>query len=255
MVGVAPVGHLKEIRARASTLLLATFRIDLEEVRVTRWTRKPSPDRSSRSIRSFTAISGSSPRTSSIKTLGAVSFARTSIRGEYNGTYWPCWPEPRPKAQRPPTRLAREVRSLGEQSSDSQGQYGPGVSASRAAIPERNRSAHLPSCVRSGLAFWASAPQKNKAKIERLDSATMSKLIAAASTERWKAGLALAGLGGLRLGEVRGLQWGDIDLAGNTISVRRSLLPDGTAKATKTEAASARSRSSPSCAACSWRGR
>ena len=64
----------------------------------------------------------------------------------------------------------------------------------------------------------------------------MSKLIAAASTERWKAGLGLAGLGGLRLGEVRGLQWGDIDLAGNTISVRRSLLPDGTAKATKTEA-------------------
>ena len=64
----------------------------------------------------------------------------------------------------------------------------------------------------------------------------MSKLIAAASTERWKAGLALAGLGGLRLGEVRGLRWGDIDLAGNTISVRRSLLPDGTAKPPKTEA-------------------
>ncbi len=64
----------------------------------------------------------------------------------------------------------------------------------------------------------------------------MSKLIAAASTERWKAGLALASLGGLRLGEVRGLQWGDIDLAGNTISVRRSLLPDGSAKTTKTEA-------------------
>ena len=78
--------------------------------------------------------------------------------GEYTVCYWPCWPEPRPKAQRPPTRLAREVRSLGEQRSDSQGQYGPGVSASRAAIPERNRSAHLPSCVRSGFAFWASAP-------------------------------------------------------------------------------------------------
>lgn len=30
---------------------------------------------------------------------------------------WPCWPEPRPKAQWPPTRDAREARSLGEQSS------------------------------------------------------------------------------------------------------------------------------------------
>ena len=87
-----------------------------------------------------------------------------------------------------------------------------------------------------GLTSAERPKQKNKQKIERLDSATTSKLIAAASTERWKAGLGLAGLGGLRLGEVRGLQWGDIDLAGNTISVRRSLLPDGTAKATKTEA-------------------
>jgi integrase len=78
--------------------------------------------------------------------------------------------------------------------------------------------------------------QKNKEKIERLDSATTSKLTAAATTERWKAGLGLTGLGALRLAEVRGLQWGDIDLAGNKISVERSLLPDGSAKATKTEA-------------------
>ena len=106
-----------------------------------------------------------------------------------------------------------------------------------------------------GLTSAERRKERNKQKIERLDSATVSTFIAAASTERWTAGLALAGLGGLRLGEVRGLERGDIDLAGNTISVRRSLLPDGTAKATKTEAASARSRSSPSCAACSWRGR
>jgi integrase len=78
--------------------------------------------------------------------------------------------------------------------------------------------------------------QKNAKDIERLDSATVTKLIAAASTERWKAGIALAGLGGLRLGEVRGLKWGDIDLAGNTISVQRSLLPDGSPKPPKSEA-------------------
>jgi integrase len=87
-----------------------------------------------------------------------------------------------------------------------------------------------------GLTSAERPKQRNKEKIERLDSPTTSKLIAAASTERWKAGLGLAGLGALRLGEVRGLQWGDIDLAANTISVRRSLLPDGSAKPPKTEA-------------------
>jgi hypothetical protein len=55
-------------------------------------------------------------------------------RGEQEG---PCWARTRPKAHRPPTRsTAREARSLGEQSSDSRGQYGPGVSAPRAAIPK-----------------------------------------------------------------------------------------------------------------------
>ena len=85
--------------------------------------------------------------------------------GEYTVCYWPCWLEPRPKAQRPPTRLAREVRSLGEQSSDSQGQYGPGVSASRAAIPERNRSAHLPSCVRSRLCLLGSTRTEGSSRL------------------------------------------------------------------------------------------
>ena len=78
--------------------------------------------------------------------------------------------------------------------------------------------------------------QKNAKDIERLDSATMSKLIAAASTERWKAALALAGLGGLRIGEVRALRWEDIDFDANALYVRRSLLPSGEAKRTKSEA-------------------
>ena len=78
--------------------------------------------------------------------------------------------------------------------------------------------------------------QKNSKAIERLDSTTLRKLIDAAPTERWKAGVALAGLAGLRLGEVRGLKWGDIDLEANTIAVTRSLLPDGSSKPPKTDA-------------------
>ena len=38
------------------------------------------------------------------------------------------------------------------------------------------------------------------------------------------------------MGEIRGLRWGDVDLDARTITVARSLLPDGTPKATKTEA-------------------
>ena len=78
--------------------------------------------------------------------------------------------------------------------------------------------------------------QKNSKAIERLDSMTLRRLIDAAPTERWKAGLALAGLAGLRLGEVRGLKWSDVDLEGNTIAVSRSLLPDGGARSPKTDA-------------------
>ena len=78
--------------------------------------------------------------------------------------------------------------------------------------------------------------QKNAKDIERLDSVRMSKLIAAASTERWRAALGLAGLGGLRLGEVRGIKWEDIDFEANALYVRRSLLPSGDAKGTKSDA-------------------
>jgi integrase len=78
--------------------------------------------------------------------------------------------------------------------------------------------------------------QRNARNVERLDSATIRKLVDAASTERWKAAFALAALGGLRLGEARGLQWGDIDFQANTITVTRSLLPDGGAKPPKTDA-------------------
>ena len=78
--------------------------------------------------------------------------------------------------------------------------------------------------------------QKNARDIERLDTSTMNLLITAGSTERWRAALALAGLGGLRIGEVRGIKWEDIEFEANALYVRRSLLPSGEAKGTKSDA-------------------
>ena len=87
-----------------------------------------------------------------------------------------------------------------------------------------------------GLAPSERPKQRNARKIAVLDAAAMEKLVDAATTERWKAALGLAPFAGLRLGEVRGLRRGDIDLDSNSISISRSLLPDGTAKSPKTEA-------------------
>ena len=87
-----------------------------------------------------------------------------------------------------------------------------------------------------GLAPSERPKQKNKRKIYVVCDAEMERLIAAASTERWKAAVGLAGYAGLRLGEVRGLRWGDIDFDANVVYVRRSLLPDGMPVPTKSEA-------------------
>jgi len=87
-----------------------------------------------------------------------------------------------------------------------------------------------------GLAPSERPKQRNARKIAVLDDETISKLVAAGSSERWRAALALAGYAGLRLGEIRALRWGDVDRSARTISVSRSLLPDGTAKPPKTEA-------------------
>ena len=87
-----------------------------------------------------------------------------------------------------------------------------------------------------GLAPSERPKQQNAKKIAVLDGATMENLVVSAATERWKVAIGLAGFAGLRLGEVRGLRWGDIDFEGNTISISRSLLPDGTAKSPKSEA-------------------
>lgn len=77
---------------------------------------------------------------------------------------------------------------------------------------------------------------RNAKKIAILTPSDMEKLVTGASTERWKAAIGLAGYAGLRLGELRGLRWADVDLEANTISILRSLLPNGTAKPPKSAA-------------------
>lgn len=88
----------------------------------------------------------------------------------------------------------------------------------------------------NGLAPTERPQQRNAKRIARLDSDMVAKLVAAAGSERWRVALGLAAYAGLRLGEIRGLRWEDVDLNASTVTVSRSLLPDGTAKPTKTEA-------------------
>jgi integrase len=87
-----------------------------------------------------------------------------------------------------------------------------------------------------GLAPSERPKQRNAKRIRVLTLVEISALVTAGGSERWRAALALGAYGGLRLGEIRALRWGDVDLDGNVIHVSRSLLPDGEAKATKTEA-------------------
>ena len=87
-----------------------------------------------------------------------------------------------------------------------------------------------------GLAPSEVPRQLNARNIEVLDAETVARLIGAATSERWRAALALAGFAGLRLGEIRALTWADVDLETGALSVRRSMLPDGTVKAPKTDA-------------------
>ena len=78
--------------------------------------------------------------------------------------------------------------------------------------------------------------QRNAKRVAVLDAETMQKLVGAGKSTRWRAALALAGYAGLRLGEIRALTWGDIDLTAGVVNVRRSMLPEGTPKAPKTHA-------------------
>ena len=78
----------------------------------------------------------------------AARLSRTRAIGRTGGVdwlYWPCWPEPRPKAHRPPTRsTAREARSLGEQSSDLAGPERWWASRASSAAPASSSRVSLP---------------------------------------------------------------------------------------------------------------
>jgi integrase len=87
-----------------------------------------------------------------------------------------------------------------------------------------------------GLAPAELPKQRNARQVERLDPATLARLVNAAGTKRWRTALGLAAFAGLRLGEVRALTWVDVDLEARTVTVRRSLLPDGTSKPPKSDA-------------------
>jgi len=87
-----------------------------------------------------------------------------------------------------------------------------------------------------GLAPSERPRQRNAKRVRVLDAEAMASLVAAGTTERWRAALGLAGYAGLRLGEIRALTWSDVDFDAGTLRVRCSLEPDGTEKAPKTEA-------------------
>jgi integrase len=87
-----------------------------------------------------------------------------------------------------------------------------------------------------GLAPTERPTKRAKREIARLDAEPLARFVDAGSSERWRAAFGLAAYAGLRLGEIRAAQWRDLDLVAGTLTVRGSLLPDGTAKGTKTAA-------------------
>jgi integrase len=87
-----------------------------------------------------------------------------------------------------------------------------------------------------GLAPSERPKQTNQKRVAVLDATALERIVAAGTTQRWQAAIALAGFAGLRLGEIRAFRWEDIDLQADVLHVRRSALPDGTVKATKTAA-------------------
>jgi len=86
-----------------------------------------------------------------------------------------------------------------------------------------------------GLAPSEKPKQTNARPVRVLDVATVDRLVAAGESERDRAALGLAGYAGLRLGELRGLRWEDVDFEAGVIRVRRSLLEDGRPTKTKTK--------------------
>jgi len=76
--------------------------------------------------------------------------------------------------------------------------------------------------------------QRNQNEIRVLDVAEVERLIAATKNPKWRTAIALMALAGLRLGEMRGLRWSDVNEI--TIRVSRSAAPLGEIGGPKTKA-------------------
>jgi integrase len=87
-----------------------------------------------------------------------------------------------------------------------------------------------------GLAKAERPRQRNARHVARLTIPDIECLIAAASTARARAALGLAGLAGLRVGEIRALDWGEVDFEAGTVTVLRACASDGSFQPPKSEA-------------------
>jgi integrase len=87
-----------------------------------------------------------------------------------------------------------------------------------------------------GLAPSELPKQRNARPVHVLDPEMLARLVAAGTSARWRAALGLAAFAGLRLGELRALAWRSVSLESGTITVSRSMLPDGSVKTPKTAA-------------------
>ena len=77
-------------------------------------------------------------------------------------------------------------------------------------------------------------PRPAKPEITPLNAEQVKVLLAAGRGDRLEALYVLAVTTGMRIGEMFGLKWSDVDLDAGTLQVRRTAAPDGTTNAPKT---------------------
>lgn len=77
-------------------------------------------------------------------------------------------------------------------------------------------------------------PRPTKPEIKSLSAEQVKTLLAAARGDRLEALYVLAVTTGMRIGEMFGLKWSDVNLGAGTLQVRRTMAPDGTANPPKT---------------------
>ncbi len=77
-------------------------------------------------------------------------------------------------------------------------------------------------------------PRPTKPEITPLNAEQVKMLLAAARGDRLEALYVLAVTTGMRIGEMLGLKWQEVDLSAGTLQVRRTVAPDGTLNPPKT---------------------